>query len=524
MSSPSSLSYSHQANPLTLREVLEAPNFEGTEVLAGTTGLDRAVSSVNVMENPDIVPWVKQGELLITVGYSLLGRSTDIAPLIARLDDRGLAGFGVKLGPYITEIDAEALAVADQRGFPVLALPPTASFDDLIADVFGARGSTLLGSVHLTSDIAQELMNVALAGGSPADVAEQLAHLAGCEVYALGLGHEVLAHRLADGQDPPARDPGKRSQFREAISAPIVFGSTYVGQLHVFSGDGATAESLSGLVATCAQIMALAASREIAVASVDRQFRSEFLEQVLRNRLDRAEIDRRCQALEWKVRFPAVVVTLSSAALDAVPHLERIQEMFDWALRGRGIHAPHAIVNGDIVAIVSSRDDPEAIAFEAATNVMTRSPRGMWFAGVSGLVDEPAGLQRGWGQARMASKVARTAKGEGEPGRFKDLGVYRLLSEVEPALLQDFAREALGELYDPEVGRGELRHTLAVLLETNLNVAETARQLHYHYNSVRYRTAQLEKMLGPFLSDSTRRLELHVALLICDMVTERGDG
>ena len=116
--------------------------------------------------------------------------------------------------------------------------------------------------------------------------------------------------------------------------------------------------------------------------------------------------------------------------------------------------------------------------------------------------------------------TTRAIKGSGTAGKFTDLGVFRLLAEVDPSLLQDFAKEALGELYEPSEGRAELRRTLAVLLDTNLNVAKTARELHYHYNSVRYRTAQLEQLLGPFLTDPTRRLELHVALLISDMDLE----
>ena len=527
VTSTDSLSYSYQTSPLTLREVLEASNFAGTEVLTGRKGLDRVVASVNVMENPDIVPWIKAGELLITVGYSLLGASTDLAALVEKFADTGLAGFGIKLGPYITEIDPEALAMAESRDFPILALPPTVSFDDLIADVYQSRDSMLLGGLHRKSDREQELMSVALSGGSPAQIAERLAELVHCEVMVVGLGQEVVAHRLGTATTPPPRDPHDSLQFDDAISAPIVFGSTYVGQLHVFPADGPDGDFFPGLVPTCAQIMALAASREIAVASVDRQFRAEFLEQVLLNRLESEEIARRCQALEWQLQLPAVIVTLSPAALDATPYLERVRDMLDWALRPRGLHAPRAIVGGEVVAIVgsdqTSSDDPETVAMAALTEVLGRSVPEMWSAGISDPVETIADLEQGWLQARMATKVTRSVKGVGEIGRFAELGVYRLLIDIDPARREDFARQVLGELFDPAEGKAELRRTLAVLLESNMNLAETARQLHYHYNSIRYRTTQLEKMLGPFLTDPIRRLELHVALLICEMIAPIDD-
>ncbi|MCP3995265.1 MAG: PucR family transcriptional regulator, partial [bacterium] len=174
MNTPDLLSQSYQTGPLTLGEVLEAPNFVGTEVLAGSAGLGRVVSSVNVMENPDIIPWVKPNELLITVGYSLQNWGKSMADLVADLDERQLAGFGVKLGAYVSEIERDALREADRRGFPILALPVAVSFDDLIADVYSTRDSLLLGGLHRKSDRARELMNVALGGGGIADVAVRL--------------------------------------------------------------------------------------------------------------------------------------------------------------------------------------------------------------------------------------------------------------------------------------------------------------------------------------------------------------
>lgn len=528
MNSINSLSHPYEAELLTLRDVLVTSSFQGTEVLAGSSGLDRVVSSVNIMENPDIIPWVKSRELLITVGYSLAERGEDLATLIEELADLNLAGFGVKLGPYITEVSTDALDVADRRDFPILSLPATVSFDDLIADVYRARGSVLLGGLHRKSDREQELIGVALSGGGPDEIAARLAQLVHCEVLVLGPGNDVLAHypggeeTFAEVQEPPTS-----SRIEDAVAAPIVFGSTYVGHLYVFPSHGPLESFFPGLVPTCAQIMALAASRAIAVASVDQQYRGEFLEQVLRNRLELQAVDRRCQALDWEIMFPVVVVDISPVVLDAAPHLERVSDALGWSLRTRGLHAPRAIINGSVVAIVGSEGppgvDPETTAVEATSEVVARSVVGTWSAGISDRVDSPSGLLRGWNQARTATRVTRAIRGVGVAGRFTDLGVFRLLSEVDPSLLREFAKEALGELYEPSGNRAELKRTLGVLLDANLNVAKTARELHYHYNSVRYRTAQLERLLGPFFTDPTRRLELHVALLICEMALD-GDN
>src|SRR4030088_3555618 len=113
---------------MTVRALLQTPSLAGTTVLAGGSGLDRVVRRLNVMEVPDILPWVKPNELLLTTAFALTRAAASqhtqlLLDLGTELAGRGLSAIGVKLGRYIDAIPAEVLALADALGFPVLQLP-----------------------------------------------------------------------------------------------------------------------------------------------------------------------------------------------------------------------------------------------------------------------------------------------------------------------------------------------------------------------------------------------------------------
>lgn len=55
---------------LTVRQCLEIDVWKDVKVVAGEQGLDRTVTFVNIMEVPEVVKWMKGGELLLTAGYA----------------------------------------------------------------------------------------------------------------------------------------------------------------------------------------------------------------------------------------------------------------------------------------------------------------------------------------------------------------------------------------------------------------------------------------------------------------------
>ncbi|WP_131758935.1 PucR family transcriptional regulator, partial [Actinomadura fibrosa] len=183
----------------------------------------------------------------------------------------------------------------------------------------------------------------------------------------------------------------------------------------------------------------------------------------------------------------------------------------------------------EVVAVVGADGDDlaelsagpvQAMVKEAAAVFAEHQPvRRTFSTGISRTVTSPAALPEAYEQAVKAVRVGRQLHGAGARAHFDQLGVYRLLSLVsDPAELHAFVRETLGDLAaDDEPELVDLRRTLQVLLETNLNVAETARRLHFHYNTLRYRIGKLERMLGTFTEDAHLRLNLTLALHVLRM-------
>jgi purine catabolism regulator len=193
-------------------------------------------------------------------------------------------------------------------------------------------------------------------------------------------------------------------------------------------------------------------------------------------------------------------------------------------MRSRDRTAPVVGFSQEVVALIPvGNGDPAAVVADVVAAVAgdRGGGRRSFCAGVSRLVIEPTspdGIAAGYAQARKAVAVGRRVHGHGSVSHFDSLGVHRLLSLVsDTAELKSFATEVLAELAADNPEAADLRLTLQTLLDTNLNVAETARLLHFHYNTLRYRIGKLERIVGPFSSDANLRLDVALALQVVQM-------
>jgi purine catabolism regulator len=210
------------------------------------------------------------------------------------------------------------------------------------------------------------------------------------------------------------------------------------------------------------------------------------------------------------------------------PAGERFAAAWQSVVRPRDAQAAVVGFHREVVAVLGApaHRDVDRLVREVVREVSGDGGGGRrsFGTGVSRVAATPDLLPRAYEQARTAVRVGRRVQGSGSLAHFDALGVFRLLSLVQDgAELRAFADETLGSLARADGTPAErqeaadLRHTLEVLLDANLNVAEAARRLHFHYNTLRYRIAKLERMLGPFTRDAHLRLSLQLALQILHM-------
>ncbi len=541
---------------LTVREMLGQDAMRGTRIIAGADGLNRVVRRLNVMTVPNIVRWTKQDEFLLTTGYPLPRQPGEFGRLIEQLAAKGLAGLGVKLDEYLAEVPQDAVELADRAAFPILVIPPTSPLDDVLSQTFETIVNRQAAALARRQQIHDAFLRVALTGGGLARLSGELAEiLPGADVVICDpAGYPLATTRSA------AQAQDVRAQYVREGSGRVNTGWLVAG-VHKDAGTGTPwaaaviragemrhgwvlavggTQGLPGMagvaVEQAALVAALEITRDLAVLAVEQQFASNALHDLVTGTAGNMD-----QALEravrfgWDLRRPLTVLVArhheiepggaeqgGDASHPQEASVLRAVELWTRAVRDRDRDAAVAGFATELVAVVGIAD-AAALARKIHAD-MTGSTGRAYSVGVSQVGAGPLDIPRLYEEARVALQVGQRLNGSGAVTSFAGLGLYRLISNVSQAELRAFVHDTLGPVLDlPEPARSDLLKSLAVLSSTRFNVAESARILHYHYNTMRYRVTKLERMLGEFADDAAATLRIGVALEVLRMYEISGD-
>jgi purine catabolism regulator len=541
---------------ITVREALELSELSGVTVVAGATGLERVISTVNVMEVPDISSFVESGELLLTTTYPIHNDPRALEQLIPTLVERGLAGLAVKPARYIQAIPPQMIHQANSLHFPLLQLPAEASFtkilNPIMTEILHRQGAML----RRVESIQRSLTHLVLHGEGLGALVRAFAQLLELPVAVADAEFTIMAHSFPiaaeggpllrfldqvriEGLYPSHGAAIQRGMWHEGrlssvLIQPVQVSKQVYGFLIIWAHGGDLTEQETLAVEQAALVTALEFQKQRAVLETERRFRVDFIRELLAGRITAPEeAYSRASVYGWDLTpsWMMLLIKVFDRSEDpysverALVQQQRLEQVIGEALAA---HPPsHRIVvhlgETTLLLLVPPDSHPES-AKETGRKVADRVVKEMTLGrsakeqrihvGLSrptkAISEWPDLFREAQEALQIGSEIARTPP----VTHYDDLGLYRLLTRVDdPAELERFCQQHLGALLAYDQRRGtELIATLEAIVTARGSLHEAAASLFIHFNTLRYRIKRIEEILGIRLDSRQDLLLIDAAL------------
>lgn len=199
--------------PFLVRELIEDSGFE-LELVAGAGGADRECRGVYVGEHLDPTPWMAPGSVHLTAGLALAdcGDPAEGSRLLHRLHAAGMVGLGVSVPHYLPSIPAIMREEADRLGLPLFSVTGNTLFRDIEQYVFDALASEEMHRLRRGLSAQQQLLEIMGGEDASAGITKRLSALLEATVLLLdpegGLVAGAGPVRTGDA-DPPVALVGR---------------------------------------------------------------------------------------------------------------------------------------------------------------------------------------------------------------------------------------------------------------------------------------------------------------------------
>ena len=541
-----------------LREILNNPSLKNAKLIAGAGGLDRIVKYVNVMEVPDILEWVKEGELLLTTVYAIRNDIGAQSRLIPELAAKKLAGLAIKPGRYIEKIPEVMVEQAELNNLPLLELDATASFSDIINPILSEILNKQSAVLRRADEVHASLTQVVLDGGDLPEIANALSELLNNNFVMLETCMEetVISSRnmpefadkaqiglLPDKNILQPKTRGSRILSGKKISyirTPICAGKKYYGVITVFENNCAISARDELTVERAAMTGALTIINHMAVSNVERHYCSEFINEMLSVGInEEKKIRQQGKRLGFYISNKHIAVILHVGSMEVSdkqvkqeqPEWEESRQLlFQQIIEGLKGKFSELIIGNRLDSLIifvpaagdakvyknALKETVESIGSFVRRKVSIVAPDASIYMGIGRSSSGLAGLQASYREAVQAYNIGRIVWPDKSAYYYENLGIWRLLGSITDRLeLRSFVDETIGPimLYDKDKST-DLLKTLEVYFECNGNLRKVSERMFTHYNTILYRIERIVQITGVDMNDASHNLNLQIGIKI----------
>lgn len=516
---------------LTVEQALNVFPLSEGKLVAGTAGRNRIVRSVNVMDAPDITDWIKEGEMLFTTAYLIKDHPQDATELLAKLNQRGSSGLGIKLGRFWDAIPDQLIACADELGFPLIELPYQFTFSDQMSGLFKEELRRNTGVLQDIFDKQVRLMRMALKTDHITELFDSVADIIGFPMAIIGSRGQMVYNssqvpdvELTSSWPWPQQQKWMKNKQWQAFRIPLMKQSRCTGFVLFFNPQLFLSTIEESLYLQAAELLSYQMNfnyEDYFELSVQKDF-GVLIKRYLRNGMP---IDKVVEyADRWELELFAgnytcvLSDTTQAVAGQRIEKLEKLKSDFLSHTKLQELKGMHIVMEEGLLSVFPEIEGQTEGSLESALNVCFASiqresgdsPR----AAVSARKIRPDQLYEGFDECRQTQRLA-TEWGVGQSiTTFATMDLAIVFEHVSRDRMEAFCNRWLGGLVskDPDYA-SEMLRTLETYLEQDGQLNETAKKLYIHRNTATYRIEKLSEILGVDFKKMNDLLRLKIAFL-----------
>lgn len=546
---------------MLLKELISLPIYANAKVVAGHDGMTNSVQSVNIMDAPDIINYLKPQELLLTTGYAMKDHPEALLSLVTNMAKVGCAGLAIKTKRFFQEVPEDVLQCAEKLQFPIIELSLEQSLGDIsnysLSHILEKRTDELNYALTTHKQFSQMIMQ----GKSTEDVIEALAHLIDSPVMLMnqhaGLLFrsssvtEELYLKLAGELQAELASPSLHGSFTFQLPPQLSEGTLYsAAELHpivTFQLEGYLIALTSDIskqfsnltkhaMEQAANVIGLELMKKQAVKERSRRYKNEFFSDfvdglitseqellhrsknydllnhpvyisVVAKRDTSFDLLRPSSTLESDGRFISErdrhynLLKSEFSKLDLRFVLFTKNEYFCFLI---ALHANQKVTEGkeskfleQLKQMVSNLSKMHGIPISV---------------GIGNPVSQLRDIPLSYKEAIEALQTGYDARKKQFVQPYRAKNFNNLLRMIPKEELREYYEETFKDLLSIEgKERSDLLKTLSTFYETHCQLAETAKQLFVHRNTVTYRLEKCERLTGRDLRDPVESLRFRTA-------------
>ena len=116
---------------MTLEWLINSAELNNFRCVASKNNIDNTLSSVNILDNPDVIRWIKKDELVLTTGYMFKDDPKAQIKIIRELKETGCCALAIKIKRFFETIPEAMIEEAERVGLPLIEVPFYYSFSEI---------------------------------------------------------------------------------------------------------------------------------------------------------------------------------------------------------------------------------------------------------------------------------------------------------------------------------------------------------------------------------------------------------